>query len=89
LNAFLHWRLLFGKKIKYIPSSGSYTLIKAWLGTYRLQGDPELISLAYDAGLGAKPYFEKESCRCLKSPDLLGLQKMAPLIQQNCPLTPL
>jgi len=34
--------------------SGSYTLIKAWLGTYRIQGDSELISLAYDAGLGSK-----------------------------------
>ncbi|MFQ6066624.1 MAG: CRISPR-associated endoribonuclease Cas6 [bacterium] len=42
------------KKIKYIPSSGSYTLIKAWLGTYRIRGDPKLISLAYDTGLGSK-----------------------------------
>lgn len=42
------------KKIKYIPSSGSYTLIKAWLGTYRIRGDPKLISLAYDSGLGSK-----------------------------------
>jgi CRISPR-associated endoribonuclease Cas6 len=42
------------KKIKYIPSLGSYTLIKAWLGTYRIQGEPEVISLAYDTGLGSK-----------------------------------
>lgn len=42
------------KKIKYIPSSGPYTLIKAWLGTYQIHGKPELISLAYDTGLGSK-----------------------------------
>jgi CRISPR-associated endoribonuclease Cas6 len=42
------------KKIKYTPSSHLYTLIKAWLGTYRLQGDLKLISLAYDTGLGSK-----------------------------------
>ena len=42
------------KTIKYTPSPGPYTLIKAWLGTYRLQGDIELISLAYDTGLGSK-----------------------------------
>lgn len=28
--------------------------IKAWLGIYRLQGEPELISLAYDTGFGSK-----------------------------------
>jgi CRISPR-associated endoribonuclease Cas6 len=42
------------KKIKYTPSSNSYTLIKAWLGTYRIQGDQKLIALAYDTGLGSK-----------------------------------
>jgi len=30
------------------------TIIKAWTGTYNLKGNPELISLAYDAGLGSK-----------------------------------
>jgi len=30
------------------------TVIKAWMGTYSLKGNPELISLAYDAGLGSK-----------------------------------
>jgi len=29
-------------------------VIKAWDGIYRLTGDPELISLSYDAGLGEK-----------------------------------
>jgi len=42
------------KIVKYTLSSGSYTLIKAWLGIYRLQGELELISLAYDTGLGSK-----------------------------------
>jgi len=28
--------------------------IKAWLGTYQIHGKPELISLAYDTGLGSK-----------------------------------
>jgi len=30
------------------------TVIKAWTGRYNLKGNPELISLAYDAGLGSK-----------------------------------
>lgn len=30
------------------------TVIKGWMGRYRLKGSPELIKLAYDAGLGAK-----------------------------------
>ncbi|GAI77595.1 unnamed protein product [marine sediment metagenome] len=30
------------------------TPIKAWLGTYQIHGKPELISLAYDTGLGSK-----------------------------------
>ena len=30
------------------------TIIKGWLGTYRLEGNPELLSLAYDTGLGSK-----------------------------------
>lgn len=42
------------KIIKYTPSAGPYTLIKAWLGRYRIQGNSELISLAYDTGLGSK-----------------------------------
>jgi len=29
-------------------------VIKGWMGTYRLKGHPELLKLAYDAGLGAK-----------------------------------
>ncbi len=30
------------------------TVIKAWMGRYKLTGSPELIKLAYDTGLGAK-----------------------------------
>jgi len=30
------------------------TVVKGWTGTYELAGDPDLIKLAYDAGLGAK-----------------------------------
>ncbi len=29
-------------------------VIKGWMGVYRLKGHPELLKLAYDAGLGAK-----------------------------------
>lgn len=29
-------------------------IIKGWMGRYRIKGDEELISLAYDTGLGAK-----------------------------------
>jgi len=42
------------KIIKYKPKDASYTLIKGWMGHYQLQGSPELISLAYDSGLGSK-----------------------------------
>ncbi|MDL1972174.1 MAG: CRISPR-associated endoribonuclease Cas6 [Deltaproteobacteria bacterium] len=30
------------------------TVIKAWMGIYTLKGDPKVIHLAYDAGLGSK-----------------------------------
>lgn len=30
------------------------TIVKGWLGIYKLEGDPGLISLTYDAGLGSK-----------------------------------
>ncbi|MCX7661646.1 MAG: CRISPR-associated endoribonuclease Cas6 [Candidatus Omnitrophica bacterium] len=30
------------------------TVIKAWMGLYKIQGDPRLIELSYDCGLGAK-----------------------------------
>ncbi|MDD4570784.1 MAG: CRISPR-associated endoribonuclease Cas6 [Tepidanaerobacteraceae bacterium] len=30
------------------------TAIKGWMGIYKLQGNPELIKTAYDAGLGSK-----------------------------------
>lgn len=29
-------------------------VIKAWMGRYRIRGNPELIKLAYDAGIGSK-----------------------------------
>jgi len=30
------------------------TIIKGWMGKYRLTGKPELLTVALDAGLGAK-----------------------------------
>jgi len=42
------------KIIKYTPEKGSYTVIKGWMGLYKLQGNPELIYLGYEAGLGSK-----------------------------------
>ncbi|MCD6575438.1 CRISPR-associated endoribonuclease Cas6 [Candidatus Aerophobetes bacterium] len=42
------------KIIKYTPHRASYTIVKGWMGVYKLEGNPELIRLAYDAGLGAK-----------------------------------
>lgn len=30
------------------------TVIKGWMGTYKLKGSPELIRLAYDSGIGSK-----------------------------------
>ncbi|MBC7342916.1 MAG: CRISPR-associated endoribonuclease Cas6 [Clostridia bacterium] len=30
------------------------TVIKGWMGTYQLQGDPALLRLAYETGLGSK-----------------------------------
>lgn len=30
------------------------TVIKAWMGLYKIEGDRELVELAYDAGLGSK-----------------------------------
>jgi len=42
------------KIIKYTPKKGSPTIIKAWMGIYRIEGNPELISFAWDTGLGAK-----------------------------------
>jgi len=42
------------KLVKYTPKNSPYTLIKGWMGEYKLEGNPELISFAYDAGIGAK-----------------------------------
>jgi len=42
------------KIIKYTPKRGSYTIIKGWMGLYKLEGVPELIRLGYDTGLGSK-----------------------------------
>lgn len=42
------------KIIKYTPKDKPYTIIKGWMGVYKLEGNPELIRLAYDVGLGAK-----------------------------------
>ena len=42
------------KIIKYTPGRGYDTIVKAWMGVYRIEGNPELILLGYDAGLGAK-----------------------------------
>lgn len=42
------------KIIKYTPKEGPYTIVKGWMGVYKLEGNPELIRFAYDTGLGAK-----------------------------------
>jgi len=42
------------KIIKYTPKKGSYTVIKGWMGVYKVEGNPELIRLGYEAGLGSK-----------------------------------
>ncbi|HDN84148.1 CRISPR-associated endoribonuclease Cas6 [Candidatus Aerophobetes bacterium] len=42
------------KIIRYTPKKGPETIVKGWMGVYRIQGNPELIALAYDAGLGSK-----------------------------------
>jgi CRISPR-associated endoribonuclease Cas6 len=40
------------RSLKIITYKG--TVIKGWLGIYKLTGSPELITLAYDTGLGSK-----------------------------------
>ena len=40
------------RSLKIINYKG--TIIKGWLGAYKLTGSPELIKLAYDTGLGSK-----------------------------------
>ncbi|MCD6231018.1 CRISPR-associated endoribonuclease Cas6 [Candidatus Aerophobetes bacterium] len=42
------------KIIKYTPGKNSYTVIKGWMGLYKLEGCPRLIHLGYEAGLGSK-----------------------------------
>lgn len=43
------------KTYYYSPFEEEFSqLIRAWLGTYQIHGKPELISLAYDTGLGSK-----------------------------------
>jgi len=42
------------KIIKYTPKKESYTVIKGWMGLYKLQGNSKLIHLGYEAGLGSK-----------------------------------
>jgi len=42
------------KIIKYTPKKGPPTIIKGWMGRYRIEGNSELTSFAWDAGLGAK-----------------------------------
>jgi len=41
------------------------TLIKGWMGDYELEGDPELLQLALDAGLGSKNSQGYGCCRLL------------------------
>ncbi|MCD6319692.1 MAG: CRISPR-associated endoribonuclease Cas6 [Candidatus Desulfofervidaceae bacterium] len=64
------YELVFGKKLttefdfkispkKVKPSDQKIiiykgTVIKAWMGIYKLEGTPEVIGLSYDTGLGAK-----------------------------------
>lgn len=40
------------KDFKVVKYKG--TIIKGWMGTYRLRGDPQLLEVALNAGLGAK-----------------------------------
>nr|WP_269456778.1 CRISPR-associated endoribonuclease Cas6 [Thermanaeromonas toyohensis] len=40
------------KDFKIVKYKG--TIIKGWMGIYRLQGDPQLLEVALDAGLGGK-----------------------------------
>lgn len=42
------------KKMKLISAKYRGFIIKGWLGEYILKGNPELIKLAYDTGLGSK-----------------------------------
>lgn len=42
------------KIIKYTPGEAPPTIIKGWMGVYKLEGNPELIRFSYDVGLGAK-----------------------------------
>lgn len=42
------------KIIRYTPKKGPDTIIKGWMGIYKIEGNPELIALAYDAGIGSK-----------------------------------
>lgn len=42
------------KIIKYTPDKAPAFIIKGWMGQYRLEGNPELIRLAHDTGIGAK-----------------------------------
>jgi len=42
------------KIVKYTPKSSPYTLVKGWMGVYKLEGSPQLIHIGYDAGIGSK-----------------------------------
>ncbi|TDA65882.1 MAG: CRISPR-associated endoribonuclease Cas6 [Clostridia bacterium] len=44
------------------------TVIKGWMGTYRLQGDPELLQVALDAGLGSKNSQGFGCCEVVEQP---------------------
>jgi CRISPR-associated endoribonuclease Cas6 len=43
--------IIYDKKSK---SQSKPTVIKAWMGLYKLKGEPNLIQLSYDCGLGSK-----------------------------------
>ena len=45
--------LRVSKKDEKIVSYKGF-IIKGWMGLYRLNGSPELLKLAYDAGIGGK-----------------------------------
>lgn len=45
---------LGGMKSRKEATSFKHTYITAWYGEYRLQGEPELIDMLYQTGLGAK-----------------------------------
>ena len=41
-------------KRNFILTKFKNTIIKGWMGLYKISGNPELLKIAYDAGIGSK-----------------------------------